>query len=44
MRSLLIHCLLALGLLAGCGQTGPLYLPEPEKAPAEQAPAQPTGD
>lgn len=31
---LLLICTL---LLAGCGQTGPLYLPEPEQAP-EQAP------
>ena len=33
---LLLICTL---LLAGCGQTGPLYLPEPEQAP-EQAPEQ----
>ena len=37
---LLLICTL---LLAGCGQTGPLYLPEPEQTPeqaAEQAPEQ----
>jgi predicted small lipoprotein YifL len=41
---LLLICTL---LLAGCGQTGPLYLPESEQAPeqtpeqaAEQAPEQ----
>jgi predicted small lipoprotein YifL len=37
---LLLICTL---LLAGCGQTGPLYLPEPEQAPeqaTEQAPEQ----
>ena len=33
---LLLICTL---LLAGCGQTGPLYLPEPEQAP-EQVPEQ----
>ncbi|HAJ92471.1 MAG TPA: hypothetical protein DCO71_07660 [Gammaproteobacteria bacterium] len=35
-RLLLLICTL---LLAGCGQTGPLYLPEPEQAP-EQEPKQ----
>lgn len=36
MRSLLLLSL----LLAGCGQSGDLYLPPPEPAPAEsQAPA-----
>ena len=44
MRSLLIHCLLALGLLAGCGQTGPLYLPEQAEAPAEDTATESAGD
>ena len=32
---LLLLCTL---LLAGCGQTGPLYLPEPEQEPEQEQP------
>ncbi|WP_229802744.1 LPS translocon maturation chaperone LptM [Halioglobus pacificus] len=42
MRIVLIHSLLACLLLAGCGQTGPLYYPEPP-AP-EPPPAQDSSD
>jgi len=28
-------------LLAGCGQTGPLYLPEPEQEPEQELPQEP---
>ena len=43
---LLLLCTL---LLAGCGQTGPLYLPEPEQEPEQeqeqpQAPPPDTGE
>ena len=43
---LLLLCTL---LLAGCGQTGPLYLPEPEQGPEQeqeqpQAPPLDTGE
>ena len=45
MKIAVVLMLLCLGLGA-CGQTGPLYLPEPEaKAPAPQAePEQPKTD
>ncbi len=32
--------LLALCVLAGCGQKGPLYLPQPEQPAEESAPAE----
>jgi len=35
--------LLILALLAGCGQTGPLYLPAPSPAAPSEA-AEPAGD
>jgi predicted small lipoprotein YifL len=40
-RVRLMLALYVLAALAGCGQKGPLYLPEPapEVEPAEQAPA-----
>ncbi len=38
MRSLIAPVLMTL-LLAGCGQTGPLYLPEKELPKDEPAPA-----
>jgi predicted small lipoprotein YifL len=31
-------------LLAGCGQTGPLYLPEPEQNPEQEQPQAPPPD
>ncbi|WP_169515390.1 LPS translocon maturation chaperone LptM [Haliea salexigens] len=34
-----LHWLLALALLAGCGQTGPLQLPPPDAASVPAAPA-----
>ena len=37
---LLLICL----LLAACGQTGPLYLPEPESAPEQEPDAKPAPD
>ena len=38
---LLLLCTL---LLAGCGQTGPLYLPEPEQEPEQEQPQAPPQD
>lgn len=37
MRPGILITLLATGLLAGCGQKGPLYLPETAAAPARDA-------
>jgi predicted small lipoprotein YifL len=39
-RLLLLICM----LLAGCGQTGPLYLPEPEQEPEQEQPQAPPPD
>jgi len=39
-RLLLLICT----LLAGCGQTGPLYLPEPEQDPEHEQPQEPPTD
>jgi predicted small lipoprotein YifL len=44
MKTALIHGLLALCLLGGCGQTGPLYLPEQSEAPEERGEQVPSGD
>ena len=44
MKTALIHSLLALCLLSGCGQTGPLYLPEQAEAPEERSKQEPSGD
>jgi predicted small lipoprotein YifL len=43
VKSTLALIIGAAGLLAGCGQTGPLYLPKPpaKPAPAAKKPAQP---
>ena len=40
-RLTLLICTL---LLAGCGQTGPLYLPEPEQEPEQEQPQAPPPD
>ncbi len=44
MKTALIHGLLALCLLGGCGQTGPLYLPEPAETPEERGEQESSGD
>ena len=44
MKTALIHGLLALCLLGGCGQTGPLYLPEETEPPRERGEQNPSGD
>ena len=36
MRGIVLGVALALAL-AGCGQKGPLYLPEPEDRPAQES-------
>ena len=41
MRKLTIACVL-LGFIAGCGQTGPLYHPEPEPQPEQAQPEKDT--
>jgi predicted small lipoprotein YifL len=40
MRLRTTSLILALLIIGGCGQTGPLYLPEPEAPPAPQQPAE----
>ena len=44
MKTALIHGLLALCLLGGCGQTGPLYLPEQAETPEESSEQETSGD
>ncbi len=44
MKTALIHSLLALCLLGGCGQTGPLYLPEQAETPGERSEQDNSGD
>ncbi|MFC5459587.1 LPS translocon maturation chaperone LptM [Massilia niabensis] len=38
-NTLLIATVTAAVLVAGCGQTGPLYMPQPPARPAAQTPA-----
>ncbi|MFC4933336.1 LPS translocon maturation chaperone LptM [Massilia sp. GCM10023247] len=38
-NALLLAVVLAATALAGCGQTGPLYMPKPPAKPAAQTPA-----
>ena len=44
MKTALIHGLLALCLLGGCGQSGPLYLPEQSESPGERGEQEPSGN
>ncbi len=44
MKTALIHGLLALCLLGGCGQTGPLYLPEQSETAGERGEQETSGD
>ena len=44
MKTVLIHSLLALCLLSGCGQTGPLYLPDQAESPEAVSEQEPSGE
>lgn len=44
MKTALIHSLLALCLLSGCGQTGPLYLPDQAESPEAASEQEPLGE